>query len=223
MLRRPAVLGALAVTALGSGAMFTVFTCIAPILRDETHVSAAFVTGMLVLYGLGLTLGNGLGGRYADRSLDATLIVVLVALTVLLVVFAITMRWPLPAAVSIFAWGVATFALVPPMQMRVMAVASDAPNLASSINIGAFNLGNALGAAVDGGVIAMGLGYPPISIAGALISTLGLVPVLVTPRSTTSRAKPGRRSGLMAPRGPFSASACSSGTAVPRRERACTA
>lgn len=184
VLKRPAVLGALAVTALGSGAMFTVFTYIAPILRDETHVSATFVTAMLVLYGLGLTLGNWLGGRYADRSLDGTLIVVLVALTALLVVFAITMRWPLPAAVSIFAWGVATFALVPPVQMRVMAVASDAPNLASSINIGAFNLGNALGAAVGGGVLAIGLGYPAIAVAGALISALGLVLVLVTRRAT---------------------------------------
>ena len=180
VLKRPAVLGALAVTVLGSGAMFTVFTYIAPILRGETHVSAAFVTGMLVLYGIGLTVGNWLGGRYADRSLDGTLIVVLIALTALLVAFAITMRWPLPAAVSIFAWGVATFALVPPVQMRVMAVASDAPNLASSINIGAFNLGNALGAAVGGGVIALGLGYPAVSLAGAVLAAAGLVLVLVT-------------------------------------------
>ena len=190
VLKRPAVLGALAVTVLGSGAMFTVFTYIAPILRDETHVSAAFVTAMLVLYGLGLTLGNWLGGRYADRSLDGTLVVVLVALTVLLVLFAVTMRWPLPAAVSIFAWGVATFALVPPVQMRVMAVASDAPNLASSINIGAFNLGNALGAAVGGGVIATGLGYPAVAIAGALLSAAGLGLVLLTrkgPQAATAK------------------------------------
>jgi DHA1 family inner membrane transport protein len=180
VLKRPAVLGALAVTVLGSGAMFTVFTYIAPILRGETHVSAAFVTGMLVLYGIGLTVGNWLGGRYADRALDRTLIVVLVAITALLVIFAITMRWPLPAAVSIFAWGMATFALVPPVQMRVMAVAFDAPNLASSINIGAFNLGNALGAAVGGGVIALGLGYPAVSLAGALLAAAGLVLVLVT-------------------------------------------
>ena len=101
----------------------------------------------------------------------------------LLLSFAITMRWPLPAAVSIFAWGVATFALVPPVQMRVMAVAADAPNLASSINIGAFNLGNALGAAVGGGVIAAGLGYPAIAIAGAIISGAALLLVV------TSRAR----------------------------------
>ena len=187
VLQRPAVLNALAVTALGSGAMFTVFTYIAAILRDATHVSTSFVTAMLVLYGVGLTLGNWLGGRYADRSLDRTLVVVLVALTALLALFAVTMRWPLPAAVSIFAWGVATFALVPPVQMRVMAAAHDAPSLASSINIGAFNLGNALGAALGGGVIALDLGYPAVSVAGAGLSAAALLLVLATRSSTRGR------------------------------------
>ena len=187
VLRRPAVLNALAVTALGSGAMFTVFTYIAAILRDATHVSTSFVTAMLVLYGVGLTLGNWLGGRYADRSPDRTLVVVLVALTALLALFAVTMRWPLPAAVSIFAWGVATFALVPPVQMRVMAAAHDAPSLASSINIGAFNLGNALGAALGGGVIALDLGYPAVSVAGAGLSAAALLLVLATRSSTRGR------------------------------------
>jgi DHA1 family inner membrane transport protein len=171
------------VTVLGSGAMFSVFTYIAPILHEQTHVSTAFVTAMLVLYGIGLTLGNWLGGRYADRALDRTLITVLICLTVLLIAFAVAMNWPIPAAISIFAWGVATFALVPPVQMRVMATASDAPNLASSINIGAFNLGNALGAAVGGGVIAFGLGYPAVSIAGALLAAGALALVLITRKS----------------------------------------
>jgi DHA1 family inner membrane transport protein len=187
VLKRPTVLGALAVTVLGSGAMFTVFTYIAPILHGETHASNGFVTAMLVLYGVGLTVGNWLGGRYADRSLDGTLIVALGALTALLLVFAVAMRWPAPAAVSIFAWGVATFAQVPPVQMRVMATASDAPNLASSINIGAFNLGNALGAAVGGGVIAIGLGFPAVAVAGASLSLAALALVLWT-RATAKPA-----------------------------------
>ena len=190
VLKRPAVLAALGVTALGSGAMFAVFTYIAPILRDETHASPGFVTAMLVLYGVGLTVGNWLGGRYADRSLDGTMLTVLAALTALLVLFAVTMRWPVPAAVSIFAWGVATFALVPPVQMRVMATAADAPNLASSINIGAFNLGNALGAAVGGAVLATGLGYPAVSLAGAALSAAGLVLVLATRTAPVERRAP---------------------------------
>ena len=82
---------------------------------------------------------------------------VFVSLVVLLVLFAWTMHATVPAIATVFAWGVATFALVPSLQARVMSVAGDAPNLASSINIGAFNLGNAIGAALGGGVIAAGL------------------------------------------------------------------
>ncbi len=179
-LRRPAVMLALAVTVLSSGAMFTVFTYIAPILRDATGASAHFITAMLVLYGVGLTVGNWLGGRFADKSVDGTLIITLIALTILLVIFAGVMQWPLPAAISIFAWGVATFALVPPLQMRVMTTAADAPNVAASVNIGAFNLGNALGAALGAGVISLNLGYPAIALAGSGLSLAGLMLVLVS-------------------------------------------
>ena len=180
VLRRGPVLLALATTALGSSAMFTVFTYIAPILQGVTHVSPNMVTATLVIYGLGLTLGNWLGGRFADKALDPTLMVVLASLAGLLVLFAVTMRWPVPAIATVFAWGVATFALVPALQTRVMSVASDAPNLASSINIGAFNLGNAAGAALGGGIIALGLGYPWVSIAGAATAVGGLLLVMLS-------------------------------------------
>lgn len=186
VLGRSDVLIALLLTVLGSGAMFTVFTYIAPILQEETQASTFFLTAMLVIYGVGLTVGNWLGGRYADRSINRTLITTLALLITLLLLFAMTMRWPVPAALSIFAWGVATFALVPPLQMRVMATAADAPNLASAMNIGAFNLGNAIGAAVGGGVIELGLGYPAVSIAGAAMAAAGLALVL----ATRARAQP---------------------------------
>ncbi|MFT4090095.1 MAG: MFS transporter [Asticcacaulis sp.] len=179
VLKRPAVLAALALTVVGASAMFTVFTYIAPILQSETKASTAFVTAMLVIYGLGLTAGNWLGGRYADRSIDNTLIVTLAGLIVLLVLFAWGMRWPIPAAVLIFLWGTASFALVPPLQTRIMNVAADAPNLASAMNVGAFNLGNAVGAALGGAVISAELGYPAVSLAGAVMATAGLIMVLV--------------------------------------------
>ncbi|MEI9850265.1 MAG: MFS transporter [Sphingomonas sp.] len=182
VLARGRVLGALGLTVVGSSAMFTVFTYIAPILRDATHASLGFVTAMLVLYGLGLTAGNWLGGRFADRSVDRTLAVTLASLTVILIAFAALMPFAAPTAVLVFLWGVASFALVPPLQVRVMAAAADAPNLASSVNIGAFNLGNALGAALGGGVIAAGLGYPAVALAGAVTSAAGLVAVLLARR-----------------------------------------
>lgn len=179
VLKRREVLIALALTAIGSAAMFTVFTYIAPILTEATGAGTLYVTAMLVIYGIGLTLGNWLGGVFADRSIDRTLIVSLAGLSALLLLFAVTMFSPIAAAVTIFAWGVATFAIVPPLQMRVMEAASEAPNLASAVNIGAFNLGNAVGAAVGGGVIGLGLGYPLVSIAGAVMAIGGLVIVLV--------------------------------------------
>ena len=167
VLKRRDVLGALALTVIGSSAMFTVFTYITPILREATHASLGFVTAMLVTYGLGLTAGNWLGGRFADRSVDRTLAITLAGLCVILIAFALSMGHVAPVAVLIFLWGVASFALVPPLQVRVMSAAADAPNLASAVNIGAFNLGNAIGAALGGGVIAAGLGYPAVALAGA--------------------------------------------------------
>ncbi|KAB0550723.1 MFS transporter [Pseudomonas argentinensis] len=178
VLGRGPVLAALALTVVGSSAMFTVFTYIAPILSTQTHASTGFITAMLVLYGVGLTLGNMWGGKAADRSIDRTLIASLSALILVLLAFTVLMRWPLPAAVAILIWGIASFAIVPPLQMRVMEAAKDAPNLASAVNIGAFNLGNAVGAALGGAVISAGLGYPAISLAGAAMAALGLLMVL---------------------------------------------
>ena len=184
VLKRGPVLFALALTVIGSSAMFTVFTYIAPILQSEAKASTLFVTAMLVIYGVGLTVGNMLGGRFADKSVDKTLIVSLGGLIAMLVIFAAAMKWPLVAPVVIFLWGVASFAIVPPLQMRVMQEAHEAPNLASAMNIGAFNLGNAIGAALGGAVISQGLGFPAVSLAGAAMSAIGLVMVLLAKRDS---------------------------------------
>ncbi|MFK0309849.1 MFS transporter [Pseudomonas sp. NPDC090233] len=179
VLTRGPVLSALALTVVGSSAMFTVFTYIAPILRSESGASTTFITAMLVLFGVGLTLGNVWGGKAADRSVDRTLMVSLAMLIAVLLVFPLVLDWPLPTAVAILVWGAASFALVPPLQMRVMETAKDAPNLASAVNIGAFNLGNAIGAALGGAVINAGLGYSAISLAGAMMAGVGLLMTVI--------------------------------------------
>ena len=114
VLGQGAVLKAFALTVLGSSAMFTVFTYISPILRGQSHASTAFVTAMLVLYGIGMTLGNVWGGRAADRAPERTLIIGLALLAAVLVAFAAVMAWPMAAAVAILVWGFASFAIVPP-------------------------------------------------------------------------------------------------------------
>jgi DHA1 family inner membrane transport protein len=174
MLQGP-VLTALLLTVVSASAMFTVFTYIVPILQDETQASTFYMTCMLVLYGIGLSIGNYLGGRFADRSLDLTLRVSLVAVALLLVIFALSVQSKLLVAPLIFCWGIASFALVPPLQALVVQEAKAAPNLASAMNIGAFNLGNAAGALLGAAVIDNGLGLSYVPLAGAGTAILGLL------------------------------------------------
>lgn len=169
------VLTALLLTVVSSSAMFTVFTYIVPILRDLTEASTTFVTAMLVLYGVGLAVGNYLGGRFADRSLTLTLLLSLLAVAVLLVLFAFAATSPLLVVPLVFGWGVASFALVPPLQTLVVQQASAAPNLAAAMNIGAFNLGNALGAALGALIIDAGLRLHYVPLAGAGTAVAGLL------------------------------------------------
>jgi DHA1 family inner membrane transport protein len=179
VLRRRDVIIALLLTVLGAGAMFTVYTYIAPIVRDQMGASQEFLTIVLVLCGIGFMTGNAYGGRAADKSVTRAVINGFAALTLLLFLFAVVMDFPLPSAAIVFAWGFAIFALAPGLQLGVLTAASGAANLASSMNIGAFNLGNALGAALGGAVIAAGLGYRAVPIAGALCAACGLLLMLI--------------------------------------------
>ncbi|KKZ16335.1 MULTISPECIES: MFS transporter [Serratia] len=182
VLVRPQVLSALLTTVLGAGAMFTLYTYISPVLQHITDATPLFVTVMLVLIGVGFSIGNYLGGKFADRSESATLKGFLLLLVVIMLVIPFLARSEIGAAVSMVIWGAATFAVVPPLQMRVMRVASEAPGLSSSVNIGAFNLGNALGAAAGGAVVSAGLGYSFVPVMGAIIAGLALLLVLFTSR-----------------------------------------
>jgi DHA1 family inner membrane transport protein len=174
VLTRPAVLLAMATTVMGAGAMFTLYTYVAPTLAELTGASEGFVTLALVLIGVGFTIGNGLGGRLADWSLDGATKIFLGALALIMLAQPFVLTSHVGAAIGLVVWGAAAFAIVPPVQMRVMQAASEAPGLASSINVGAFNLGNALGAAVGGGVISLGLGYQAVPVAGGLLAAVGL-------------------------------------------------
>jgi len=162
------------VTILGYGGMFGAFTYIAFTLTEVTGFSAATVPWLLIIFGVGLFIGNTIGGKAADRNVDRTLLVVLAALVVVLVVFALTSaNQPMTIASMVLLGGVG-FATVPGWQMRVMKYADSAPTLASGANIGAFNVGNALGAWMGGVTITAGLGYTSPIWAGAGITLLGL-------------------------------------------------
>jgi len=176
--RLPVVL-ALLTTVMSAGAMFALYTYIAPSLQSFTQASPTLITLMLVLIGVGFSIGNHLGGKFADLSLDKTLIGFLLLLMLMMLLFPILATTAIGAALALIIWGAAAFAVVPPLQMRVMSVAHEAPGLASSVNIGAFNLGNAVGAIAGAAVLNLGLSYSAVSFAGAALSACALLLVLL--------------------------------------------
>ncbi|KRE71531.1 MFS transporter [Arthrobacter sp. Soil762] len=167
------------VTILGYGGMFGAFTYIAFTLTEVSGFAASTVPWLLIVFGVGLFVGNTIGGKAADRNVDRTLVVVLSVLVVVLVGFALTAGNQALTVASIVLMGGFGFATVPGLQMRVMKYASSAPTLASGANIGAFNVGNALGAWLGGVTITAGLGYTSPIWAGAGITLLGLVVMII--------------------------------------------
>ncbi len=179
----------IAVTVLGYGGVFGAFTYIAFTLTEVSGFDASAVPWLLVLLGLGLFVGNVVGGKAADRSVDATLITLLSGLIVVLVFFALTAENQVATIVSLLLLGGFGFATVPGLQMRVLSHTDSGSTLASGANIAAFNLGNALGAWLGGLTITVGLGYTSPIWAGAGVTVLGLAVLLLA----AGAARTGRR------------------------------
>ncbi|MEU5000969.1 MFS transporter [Streptomyces sp. NPDC021622] len=173
--RNVQVLLAMAMTILGFGGVFAAVTYLAPMMTDVAGYADSSVTWLLVLFGLGMVAGNLIGGKFADRALMPLLYVSLSGLAVVLALFTFTAHNKIAAAVTIALIGALGFATVPPLQKRVLDQASGAPTLASAVNIGAFNLGNALSAWLGGLVISAGLGYTAPNWVGAVLAGSALV------------------------------------------------
>ncbi|MGW0534667.1 MFS transporter [Streptomyces sp. NPDC003032] len=178
--RNVQVLLAMAMTVLGFGGVFAAVTYLAPMMTDVAGYGDSSVTWLLVLFGLGMVAGNLIGGKFADRALMPLLYISLGALAVVLALFTLTAHNKIAAAVTITLIGALGFATVPPLQKRVLDQASGAPTLASAVNIGAFNLGNALAAWLGGIVIAAGLGYTAPNWVGAALAGSALVLAVVS-------------------------------------------
>ncbi|MBO1114291.1 MFS transporter [Bordetella petrii] len=173
-LTRPQVLLGFAMTVLGFGGVFTAFTYIAPLLTELAGFSPGAVSPILLLFGVGLVAGNTYGGKLADRRLMPTLVGSLALLAVVLAVFSLTVHAKFAAVATVALLGAAAFATVPPLQMRVLEKAGDAPNLASAFNIAAFNLGNAAGAWLGGLTIDHGPGLAATPLVAAAVTASGL-------------------------------------------------
>ncbi|PSJ55833.1 MFS transporter [Kumtagia ephedrae] len=180
--RRPVLLGLLT-TVLSWVGVFAAFTYIAPILTEVTGFSAAAVSPILLVFGAGLVAGNLAGGRLADRWLVPTLLGSLALLSLTLLAMTAAIHQPIAAVVAVGLFGAAAFATVPPLQMWLLEKADGAgQGLASSFNIAAFNLGNAIGAWLGGAVIDHGPGLPAITLVAGMVPIAALGVALLAVR-----------------------------------------
>lgn len=192
----------LGVATLGGGGLFATFSYIAPMMTHLAGYADSSVTWLLVLFGLGMTVGNLAGGRYADRYPSATLLLTLAAEIVLAVVFVFAAHDRFASAVIIFLFPVAALGGLPTLQGRVIALAGGAPNLAAASIQAAFNIANSLGAYLGGLTIAAGFGYSAPNVVAAGLVALGLVLALVLTRAhrRTAPTVPAQAAPLGEPR-----------------------
>ena len=174
VLRRWPVLLPMLISTLASVSLFSVFTYITPFLETVTGLSPHGVTLALLAVGVGLTAGNFVGGRLGDRNLMGTVIGSFAGLIAVLGALSLVSPFEVPTFVVLVAWGALAFALVSPLQIWVLEAASDAPNLASTLNQGAFNLGNATGAWLGGVALTAGVGYAWLPWLGAAVAVVAL-------------------------------------------------
>ncbi|AZO27103.1 MFS transporter [Mesorhizobium sp. M1B.F.Ca.ET.045.04.1.1] len=180
--RRPVLLGLLT-TVLSWVGVFAAFTYLAPILTRISGFSEAAVSPILLVFGGGLVAGNLLGGRLADRNLVPTVVATLIALSAVLFLMTIAIHQPIAAIIAVGLLGAAAFATVAPLQMWVLEKAEGAgQGLASSFNIAAFNLGNAIGAWLGGFVIDHGPGLGAVTLVAGLVPLAALAVVLLAQR-----------------------------------------
>jgi len=178
---RPQVQLGLAVTTLGFAGLFTIFTYIEPLLTQVTGFSDQAVSPILLVFGGGLVFGNLAGGRLADRKLVPTVLGTLALLAVVLAVMGFVLHSKIATIAFVALLGAASFATVPPLQMWVLEKAKGAgQSLASSLNIAAFNVGNALGAWLGGVVIEKGPGLQSLAWVAALVPVTALLIALVS-------------------------------------------
>lgn len=172
---RPAVWFALLTGSLGFGGFFAVYTYVAPLVTEVTRLPEFVVPLVLVVFGLGMTVGNIIGGRLADRGALRAVFLLFGVLVAALLLLALTAPTVPGLFAGVFAVGLASAAISPAIQTRLMDVAGDSQTLAAAVNHSALNLGNSLGALVGGAVIAAGWGYLAPTWVGLALCVPGIL------------------------------------------------
>ncbi|MBA8823041.1 DHA1 family inner membrane transport protein [Saccharopolyspora lacisalsi] len=178
--RRLQVWLALAVVMLGFGGTFACFSYITPMMTSAAGYEAGDMTWLLMMFGVGMSIGTFAGGRLADRALLPSLYACLSGLGLTLGLFAVTAHGQVSAAVTLLLIGVTGFSAGPIVQTLIMRRAEGAPSLASASVHSAFNIANAMGAYLGGLVIAGGLGITAPNWVGAALAFSGLIPAIAS-------------------------------------------
>ncbi|WP_081417574.1 MFS transporter [Paenibacillus sp. Soil522] len=174
-LGKPQVVLSLLVSAVCFGGVFMTFTYMAPILEQITSFSPQSVSWILVLFGIGVTLGNYGGGRLADWRLNPALMGITAGLAVCLFMFSAAAGSKPAAVVEVFLLGVFSFGILPCLTVYVMNKAMEAPNLVTTMNVSALHISNALGAWLGGIVIESRFGLPMVPMFASLVTMLGMM------------------------------------------------
>ncbi|HZK60135.1 MAG TPA: MFS transporter [Cryobacterium sp.] len=182
---------ALLIGAVGFGGLFAVYTYVAPLVMEVTGLAAAAVPLVLVVIGVGMTIGNLAGGALADHSVRRTMYGAFAVMLVALLVLALSAQFLAGLLIGVFLVGAAASALSPTIQSRLMDVAHDSQSIAAALNHSALNIGNALGAFLGGVAVAAGLGYVAPVWIGLGLSVLGILLAVVTFAIDRSRRSQG--------------------------------
>ncbi len=165
---------ALGIGAIGFGGFFAVYTYVSPLVTEAAGSPAWVVPITLVILGIGMTVGNLVGGHLADVDLIRAMFGLLGLLALSLLLLALTSGWIVTVVIFVFAVAFAASAVSPTIQTRLMDVAGDNQSIAAALNHSALNTGNAMGAALGGAVIAAGFGFAAPVWVGFLLALAGL-------------------------------------------------
>ncbi|MEZ8472478.1 MFS transporter [Vibrio cyclitrophicus] len=172
--KNPMLLISLAITAFAWSGFMTLYGYLAPIAMHITGYGQELVTWILVIVGVGLIIGNTLGGRSSDKDLGKASMFWAIAMIVSLVVVGLVVDNKILFVAAAFVFGIASFANVPAMQLRVMNHGGEGQELAATANISAFNLANAFGGFLGGMVLDSQLGAGMIPFTAVVVPFIGL-------------------------------------------------
>ena len=174
-LKRPQVLFAVATGMVGFGGIFALYSYIAPVVTDVTHLSKSFIPVFLFAYGVGSVLGTWIAGRLADWNVGKSVVGGFIAMAVVLALFVLAAPYVVPAMFLVFLTGVLGSVIAICLQIRLMHAAGDAQMLGAALNHSALNIANGLGALLGSVVIEAGHGYRSPSLVGVGLAVVGLM------------------------------------------------